>query len=329
MKRLSYILGFIILTAFFVSIPLANAAISGEGLTISPPISEPNVKPGQTVTQTIILTNPTNKMIEVYPQTMDFKAGGETGQPAFMEVGDSSGKFSLAKWISFSPSKIALTPEQVVHFSYKISVPSDAEPGGHYGAVFFLSQPPKDTTEGSKVSIGSMVGSLVLVKVPGDIVEKGIIQSFASTEALYVAQKKASFVTKISNTGNIHFKPSGTIEIENMFGTQVGSLMVNSQGGNILPDSTRRFDNNWGLKWYQVGYFTANLHVLYGTGQAPLEATANFWIVPIWLMIVIGFTLLAIILGVIALVAKRRKTHPKKDKPNNSTPTPQGPPILR
>lgn len=325
MKKLIYGFCFLMLGLSVLFVPFARAAIVGEGLTISPPISEPNVKPGETVTETIVLTNPTSKLVEVYPQVMDFKAGGETGQPAFYTAADSGSKFSLASWISYNPSKIALTPEQVVNFTYKVTVPKDAEPGGHYGAVFFLSQPPKNQGSTSQVSVGSMVGSLVLVTVPGDLVQKGIIQSFLSDSALYITQSKASFITKITNTGNVHFKPSGNIEVKNMFGKSLSVINLNPQGGNVLPDSTRRFDNSWGFKWYQVGYFTANLTVLYGVGQTPLTATTNFWIIPIWLMIAIAGILVLLMAGMAGLISRRTK-NPKKVTPTQGS---TNPPVLR
>jgi len=128
----------LMLTAGIFSFVLAQ--LPGEGLTISPPITELTIKPGESTTQTIRLTNPTDKIVEVYPKIMNFSAKGEGGEPAFFEATDESAKFSLAKWIEVTQSKIALTPEQVVEFKYKINVPVSAEPGGHYGVVFFATE---------------------------------------------------------------------------------------------------------------------------------------------------------------------------------------------
>src|SRR3990170_5891864 len=76
-----------------------DAQLSGEGLTISPPITELTLKPGESTTQTIRLTNPTDKIVEVYPKIMNFSAKGEGGEPAFFEATDESAKYSLARWI--------------------------------------------------------------------------------------------------------------------------------------------------------------------------------------------------------------------------------------
>ena len=68
-------------------------ALEGEGLTISPPISELTLESGKSVIQTIRLTNPTENLVEVYPKVMNYRASGEGGEPDFYDEGDDSGKF--------------------------------------------------------------------------------------------------------------------------------------------------------------------------------------------------------------------------------------------
>lgn len=305
--RYTVILG--ILATLFVSIlsfQFAMAAFPGEGLTISPPINEPKIKPGQTVENIIRVTNPTSELVEVYPQVMDFRAGGEGGEPSFYISEGYSNKFSFAKWVTFSTSKIALTPEQVVEFKYTLTIPENAEPGGHYGAVFFVSEPPKDENQGSKVSIGSMVGSLVLLTVPGDTIEKGIVDNFGTDKGIYFTGNTVKIESRISNVGNVHFKPKGDIVIKSIFGKQVTKLTFNEQSGNVLPDSTRKFENGWKYPWYQVGVYRAELATIYGISEKPLTQTIKFWILPWWFVVMIVFTLVLIYLLFQYLIRKKR-----------------------
>lgn len=337
MKNRLLILFFVSITAILglLVFQKVQAAFPGEGLTISPPISEPKVKPGESVTQTIRLTNPTAKIIEVYPRTMDFRAKGEGGEPDFYVATADSDKFSLSKWITYNPTKIVLTPEQVVEYQYTIKVPTDAEAGGHYGAVFFVSEPPKSSTESSKVSIGSMVGSLILVTVPGETIEKGIVDDFVTNLKLYLTGNTVNFSTRISNIGNVHFKPKGNIKVKSAFGGQTTTLTFNEKGGNVLPDTTRKFENSWKYKWYQVGYFKANLSLIYGTSEKTMNATTSFWILPWWFIIVLIILILLIIILVSWLIKRRKKT--KTPQISNIPPPPPiapqspsgNPPILR
>lgn len=290
---------------FFVFQPFsASAQIPGEGLTISPPLSEYSVKPGEKITATIKITNPTTKLMEVYPVVMNFKAKGEGGEPAFYPARQEEEKFSLASWIKFSQTKIALTPEQVVEFNYQIEVPAGAEPGGHYGVIFFATEPPKPEADVSQVAIASMIGSLVLVKVPGAIIEKGFLEEFSAKKFYF--KPPVNFIIRISNLGNIHFRPQGEITIKNWRGKNLEQVPINQQKGSVLPDSTRKFEEKWSPSKTCIGRFSAHLRVVYGESEKTLGGQLTFWIIPWWLIaIVIVFIL--ILVFVVWYFRKRKK----------------------
>jgi len=310
-KSTTAILGFLAAIVFsLICFQAARAAFPGEGLTISPPINELKIKPGETTENVIRVTNPTSELVEVYPQVMDFRAGGEGGEPSFYISEGDSDKFSLAKWITFSSSKLALTPEQIVEFRYTLTIPEDAEPGGHYGAVFFVSEPPVDTEPESKVSIGSMVGSLILLTVPGETIEKGVVDDFSTNKNIFIVGDKATFTTRISNIGNVHFKPKGNIVVKSVFGKEQGVISFNEQAGNVLPDSIRKFENEWRYPWYKVGIYRAELATIYGVSEKPLASVATFWILPWWLIAI----LIAIVISVISFFwYRKRRNSPKKN----------------
>lgn len=289
----------------------AQAQIKGEGLTISPPIKEFSLKPGESSEQTIRITNPTDKIVEVYPKAMNFKAKGEGGEPAFFESTDETAKFALAKWVSFNQSKLALTPEQVVEFKYTINVPEGAEPGGHYGVIFFATEPPKKEGETSQVSLGSMIGSLVLVKVPGQITEKALVEEFTASKSLYM-KNDVNLVSRIANLGNVHFKPKGEIKINGWYGGEE-KIVFNEQNGNVLPDSIRKFENKWEPKTLKVGRYRADLNLTYGEAEKTLTANVVFWIIPWWVFVIlIIIIIITIIILVVRIIKKRRKNKPPK-----------------
>jgi len=299
---------FIFLLMLLPLVP-ARAQIAGEGLTISPPLFELNLKEGETSSQTIKITNPTKKLMEVYPVVMNFKASGESGEPAFYPATSEEEKFSLAKWITFNQSKIALTPEQVVEFNFQIKVPSDAEPGGHYGVVFFATEPPQLEKDISQVAIASMIGSLILGKNPGEIIEKGVLEEFSAGKFYF--KKPIKFLTRIKNTGNIHFKPQGEIMIKDWRGKIVEKVAVNSAKGNVLPDSTRKFEESWmPQKWYTVGRFKADLKLIYGESNQNLSGNLVFWLIPWWSIV----TLAIVIFAVIFLIIRWWRKRPKRPK---------------
>ena len=298
---------FTVIFSFFLilsSFQFASAQISGDGLTISPPILELETKPGKTYNQIIKITNPTNNLIEVYPQVMNFRASGEGGEPAFYPATEEEANFSLAQWIKFNQSKVALTPEQVVEFNYSIEVPADAEAGGHYGVIFFATQPPKAEEDQSQISISSMIGSLILAKVPGTIIEKGFLESFKANR-IYL-KLPATFQVRISNLGNVHFKPRGDITIKGMFGGESDKIQLNQARGNVLPDSIRKFEEKWNPEKIIIGRYTADLRVVYGESEKTLDGQVVFWVLPLWFLLALGGLIISIIVLIIIIKKKRK-----------------------
>jgi len=318
MKKIVFI-SIIIFTTLFVSVflylPTRAEKKAGEGLTISPPLSEVALDKGESKKFIVKLTNPTNNVVEVYPEVKDFKAKGEGGDPDFYTANDETAKFALSKWVTFSQNKIAIAPEQFVKFEYEIKVPTDAEAGGHYGVMFFASEPPEVKKDVSNVSLASMVGSLILVKVPGDIQEKGTLTEFSANK-FFSLNNDMDFTTRIANVGNVHFKPKGNIEIKSIFGSRVDTLSVNDSEGNVLPDSIRKFENKWKSDKFLCGIYKANLGIVYGESAQNLMGSATFIIVPWWMLIIFAVILSLVVILLIILFRKIRRKRKEKKKRN-------------
>jgi hypothetical protein len=307
-KFFKYLIVFIFAVLFALPVYAQN---SGEGLTISPPISDLTLKLGDVSEQTVRLTNPTDKLMEVYPQVQNFRAKGEGGEPDFYPASSDDTNFALASWIKFSQSKIALTPEQVAEFKYQITVPKNAEPGGHYGVVFFATEPPKTDTSSNQVSVASKIGSLILVKIPGDIKESGQLTDFSANKFFF--KGPVLFTTRIQNSGNIHFKPKGQIIIKNWQGKSIESIEFNAISGNVLPESTRKFEEKWQPSIWTFGYFSANLALSYGDTNQTLQDKLVFWIIPWWVIV----SLIIVIIALMLIIWRRKRKKPKASPKGN------------
>lgn len=313
--RLIALSSILIFLSSYLPIPRASAAIPGsEGVTVSPPLTELTIKKGEKSSGTIKLTNPLDKMIELYTSAYDFLPEGETGGQKFLPATSETRKFSLASWIRIEKSVVALTPEEVEEVNYTISVPADAEPCGHYGVIFFSSKPPELSGEQSQIAIGSQVGALFLVNVPetkeGECIPSGVVETF---DAPWLNLKTpVNFLTRIYNNAYVHFKPLGEIKIKNWRGVIIDGIKFNEGGGNVLPLSARRFENQWkadGFKWYQkIGRFQAQLGLIYGEQGKMKSLTDNlvFWIIPWWIFVILGI-ILALIIYLIIRWRKKKK----------------------
>lgn len=290
--------------------PFGNNA---EGMTLSPPLFEMTLKPGEETAHTIRITNPTKNLIELYPSAGNFAASGEGGEPKY-EIGEkaieNTSPFSIANWVSFFEPKVALLPEQVVEFRFRIKVPENAEPGGHYGVVFLGTKPPDDKTDSSQVSLSTMVGSLLLVRVPGDVHEEANIDEFSIPWFFF--SPPIDFTVYLKNIGNVHVRPKGDVTVLNWRGQEETRIDVNPTKGSVLPESRRKFDALWNpeAKYFwemPIGRFHATLKIDYGENHRELSRSVIFWIVPKWLIITVSILFLLIIILIIFFIIRRKR----------------------
>ncbi len=301
---------FVLVVILFLTKTASAQTLPAEGLSISPPIIELTLNPSQSYNQSIRLTNPTKNLIEVYPTVMNFGAQGESGEPAFYPATSESAKYSLANWVKFDQNKIALMPEQVVEWTYRVDVPADVEPGGHYGVVFFGSQPPEPVAKTTQVAISSMVGALILGRTGGEITETGSIEEFSARR--FYLKPPIDFTLRVKNSGNVHFKPLGEITIQNLFGSK-DTTAVNAEKGNVLPGSTRKFTVKWQPKtgrWWTIGRFSANLRLAYGESEKTLDGRLVFWVIPWWFIMTISILIIVVTFMIIRKKGKGKSAPP-------------------
>ncbi|MCX6807694.1 MAG: DUF916 domain-containing protein [Patescibacteria group bacterium] len=353
-----------VLIALSIAIITISQSTQAAGLTISPPKFEEAINPGETVQKLIKVTNSGKETIELNVSVQDFVAKGEGGQQSYVEAsGDlASQKSSLASWIKYNQEPVTVLPGETVKVPFEISVPNDAEPGGHYGTIFF--SPPAN--KGAQVSIVQRVGSLILVRISGDIKENTKLDTFDTYSVEYndkgeiadidTAKLKdyspssffetlpVKFVTRVENTGNVHTKARGKIELFNTFGVKLSEIGVepvlnnqgletdkkivdyipfNPEGGNVLPNSFRGFQQTWqgypklvfdettGKKivkysGFAIGKYKAVLTLQYGSQNTSLPVQeVMFWVMP-WRLI------LGLVILVVALTAGGKVLHKRK-----------------
>lgn len=310
----------------------AASAQSGQAFTISPALIELSANPGETAIATIKLTNLSSTDLSITTQANDFGSKNETGEPNII-FDDQATPYSMRSWIGLSEEfKIGTKESKTIDFPIK--VPQDAEPGGHYSVIRFTGSVPGE--EGSNVALSASIGSLIFLKVSGQMQQKASIASFYAAKKDFAASSffetgPVSFVERIKNDGNVHLKPTGTIEVKNTFGKVVSTMRVNGDPGNedtpprsVLPQSIRRFDQSLEGKRL-FGKYTATLSVHYGDPQQKLEQTISFWVIPYKLvgLIIAGIAILTVLL---VFGIKKYNAHIiKKAQSSNTPPPPQEP----
>lgn len=274
--------------------PVTRAAEpNGQGITVSPVLVELNAEPGKKYTIDITVTNVTAGDLILNSEANDFTAKDDTGTPDIL-LNEDNGTYSMRRWIE-SPERVRLKSKESRVVKAFVTVPANAEPGGHYGVIRFSGIAPE--LDGTGVALSASVGTLILTRVAGDIKESAIIEDFyfeqSGNESWWFEQTPVQAVERITNNGSVHVKPSGTLELKDIFGRSTAKLPVNQDGRNILPGSTRRFDQSLDTTWL-LGPYKARLELAYGTQGQVLQSETTVWFIP-WRLI------LALIIAVIAI----------------------------
>lgn len=275
-----------------------NPSSSGQGFMISPVLVELNADPGKTYTINIKLKNITANTLVSKSQVNNFGAKGENGDPEIYLDDNEKISYALKGWVVKIPDYTFATQETKT-IPVSIAVPPNAEPGGHYGVIRFTGVPPELADDQSRVALSASIGTLVLVRVSGEIKESAKIEEFYAAQygkkSGFFEQGPLGLTERVKNNGNVHVKPVGTVEVKDMFGRTTASLKVNDDNKNILPSTIRRFDQELNKKWL-FGRYTANLALTYGSTNQKLTSQIVFWVIPWKLILAILLLIIAIIL---------------------------------
>lgn len=293
---------------------LAFSVITAQALTVSPARAELTADPGETISDSFLVINEQDTEQTFYTSIENFESQGETGTPNF-----TASKEGLPTWIKVD-EKVTLKKGERVKIPYTITVPSDADAGGHFAAIFLSTVPP--SAGDSQVSVGAKVGMLVLLKVTGNVKEEGGLISFTLKEGKKVLTNlPLNFVYRFKNDGNDRVKPEGDIVIKNTFGGEVAKLDANKAMGNVLPSSVRRFEVHFGDKEapavsapffdhvryqadnFALGMYTAHLNLSFGNASKA-ESSITYFMFP-WQLLSIVFAIVLVTILVLMWLLKR------------------------
>lgn len=276
-------------------------------LTISPARLELGANPGDVVEQEFTIINEQDTDQVYYTSVENFEAQGESGTPNFIreDIGFSS-------WVEVA-EKVTIKKGEKLKVPFKISVPADADAGGHFAAIFLSTVPPSSV--GNEVSVGAKIGMLMLLRVSGDIKEEGGVLSFSTKDnKKFVTTLPIDFIYRFNNNGGDRVKPLGTLSIKNSIGMTTESLNANKNEGNVLPSSVRRFEVRWGdeepipasasffsfvsyeMRNFALGLYSAKLDLAFGTNGVSTKSF-YFFVFPWHLMTVVLIIALVIFIA--------------------------------
>ena len=299
----------LVLAGVIINWPSASRA-----MTISPLTWEVEIEPGQTEQNFINLTNENaSEDLYVNGYVEVFKPKGTRGeaQVAAPAVADQA-----VAWVRLPQNSLKIKPQETARVPLIISVPETASAGGYYLAIMWETA-ASHRQNINQVRVSGRVGLLVFLQVAGSAKEELTLESFGFlSEQRIFNYLPVGFTSRLVNSCNVHLKPQGLIIIKNIFGV-AEVLPFNPEKNNILPSSTREWDNVWQKKaaisgtgfWSELkreinnfagGRYSAQLVVEYGQSRQSWESEKIFfWVWP-WRLsaVAIGAVLLMVISGI-------------------------------
>lgn len=245
--------------------------------------------PGETIQAVLRFRNTSDETISVKNYVEDFIVA-EDGSTPIPVTDETSNRWSLASWVTVSPSTATVAPNQTANVNVVINVPDDALPGGHYAVVWHEPNNAAATAEGAQSRVAQRVGSLLYFLVEGPINEEAFVRNFDVQDLTEYGPVPFSYT--VENMSDIHISPRASVSIHNLFGQKVDEITIDPL--NVFPLMSRAFDGQWDRVWGS-GFYTARLTMNYGENGQVVLASDNFWLLPYKLIAATGVTILAVI----------------------------------
>lgn len=284
---------------WYTSEMISGNDIAVGDFVVGPGRLEVTVKPGESVTKLITVTNriSSDRLFELSVEDM---SGSADPSNSVVLLGDVNGPYTLKNYLSFPGNTLELDLGERAQVPVTITMPPNAEPGGYYGAVLVSTiQAGGQVNENTARSpIIARIGTLFFITVPGDANVVGEFKDLSTKNDQWWFQRgPVNFGVLFENTGSVHLNPYGEIKITNMFGEEVG--FVELEPWFILPKALRLREVVWDRELL-AGRYTATAKVNRGYDDLVDVQVVHFWVVP-WKLIAGVFGVLFLVFFIVRL----------------------------
>ena len=195
-------------------------------------------------------------------------------------VGDE--RRDVGAWGEFDQPHLSIAARDIVRVPFHLTIPADAEPGDHLGAVVAESAPPADTG----IRVAKRLAKRLYVTVPGDAEAALVIESVTAHVAGGVLPRHADVEVVVRNTGNIRLETKVLVDGRRAS----GSALLMSQSTEVYR--VRRSIPIWG------GHptFRAAVTTRTSSGLGPSDDGAvSAWVFPGWVVLAVFLLVLLVL----------------------------------
>ncbi|HET8524274.1 MAG TPA: hypothetical protein VFL82_13650 [Thermomicrobiales bacterium] len=230
-----------------------RAAVS---LTVSPALIELDAKPGGKGAQAVTITNGGDAPLDLAVAVEPYRS--------------ATGDQSATGWLTVEPAALTVEPGQQGSVTVTITVPKKLKSGGRYAAV---SSTTKPNGGGNGAAMAGKIGVpfMIAVKGSGKLTEKATLAQFAPVMA---PDGRIAFAALVRNTGNLHLRPTGEIDLTRAGGGSLGKIAFQSSVA-ILPGTDGLLVSESSVPLPSGASYRAEAVLEYG-GNSPLKRDVTF-----------------------------------------------------
>lgn len=176
--------------------------------------------PGEVFGDTVAVSNLSDRPVRFRIYATDAQSIPDTG--GFAARKDDEEPTDVGTWIELAANEYTVEPGRRIDVPFSVSVPDDAEPGDHAGAI--LAVDADDAIDGSDDGVSfdviQRIGARVYVRVNGEIAPALRI------DELDVDRNgdDATITWEVSNTGNVRLTPTAEVVVTGFLGRTIRTL---------------------------------------------------------------------------------------------------------
>lgn len=277
--------------------------------TVAPLALNLNVERRDIINETIVITNPSDRQIRVYPSVHEVSVDGEGVVEAFTIPDGAARAVSPTSWIEISRGRIVVGPGERIEVPFTIRMNPYTEPG-EYSVFIGMAEASNQPQAVEKVMAGNVPGTLINLIVDRKQSHFLRLESFRINR--FVTNPAERTVTlSVHNPGDVPTTPAGEVIFYDSKGREVGASTVNNTAQNIAPDASASYEVTLpdGLS---MGRYKAYLAAEYGdTMRATLHDTSFFYVVSIPQLI--GMFVGLFVVALLFVVLLYRRSHQSDD----------------
>ena len=278
--------------------------MENNSFTLLPMSQRFSLEPGKTYSGKLSVINPADAK-EDFEYNVTVTPYGVTDENYTADLATQTNRTQIAKWIKIKEPTGSVKPNETKDVEFTITVPDNAPAGGQYATIAVSSK--DKAVEGEAVAINNVfeLASVVYGTVAGETVSEGEI--IENNVPGFVLSTPVTLSALISNGGNIHEDATFLISVSNVFTGEV-ILPTEENDGQynelIMPETTRAITRDIsGLP--ALGVVRVK-QTIYYRGQIS-DVVKDVFICPLWFMVLVAVTLVAIAGAVVAIVKKHKK----------------------